>query len=255
MEANSHSARPAGVAEGRQPSVERALSHGGLPRIGSTESQQHNGPAGDHPRKRLPAKQTSRSFSDLSRCGHRLAAAAGAQKLGGCSGAVRTRPRWVRADLGSQQAASSSAPQAAVWRPCVALHAVRRRLRLQRHRQAAHYTRCACRVGPGQLYWLFPGACDPRKALLRSVQSRASWAPRCAAAGHMPGQCCARLLSLHCQVLVLRSASSGSSARAVRCPGERVPALILPFRSRSTVPATVTRSVPRAPPVTWFAWC
>ena len=62
MEANSHSAKPAGVAEGRQPSVERALSHGGLPRIGSTESQQHNGPAGDHPRKRLPAKQTSRSF-------------------------------------------------------------------------------------------------------------------------------------------------------------------------------------------------
>lgn len=148
MEANSHSARPAGVAEGRQPSVERALSHGGLPRIGSTESQQQNGPAGDHPRKRLPAKQTSRSFSDLSRCGHRLAAAAGAQELGGRSGAVRTRPRWVRADLGCQQAASSSAPQAAVWRPCVALHAVRRRLRLQRHRQAAHYTRFAFRVGP-----------------------------------------------------------------------------------------------------------
>ena len=159
MEANSHSTRPAGVAEGRQPSVERALSHGGLPRIGSTESQQHNGPAGDHPRKRLPAKQSSRSFSDLSRCGHRLAAAPGTQQLGGRSGAVRTRTRWVRADPSSQQAASCSAPQAAVWRPCVALHAVRRRARLQRHRRVAHCARFACRMGPGLLSWLFSGAC------------------------------------------------------------------------------------------------
>ena len=114
MEANSNSTRPAGVAEGRQPSVERALSHGGLPRIGSTESQQHNGPAGDHPRKRLPAKQTSRSFSDLSRCGHRLAAAADAQKLGGRLGAVCTRLCWVRADLGSQQPGSCCAAQETV---------------------------------------------------------------------------------------------------------------------------------------------
>ena len=110
MEANSNSTRPAGVAEGRQASVERALSHGGLPRIGSTESQQHNGPAGDHPRKRLPAKQSSRSFSDLSRCGHKLAAAGDAQKLGECSGAVRTRACWVRADPGSQQAGGCCAP-------------------------------------------------------------------------------------------------------------------------------------------------
>ena len=132
MEANSNSTRPAGVAEGRQPSVERALSHGGLPRIGSTESQQHNGPAGDHPRKRLPAKQTSRSFSDLSRCGHRLAAAAGTQKLSERSGAVRPRPRWVRADLGSQQAGSCCAPPETFWSPRVALRAVRRRALLRK---------------------------------------------------------------------------------------------------------------------------
>ena len=69
MEPSAPLGRPVGVAEGRQSSVERVASHGGLPRIGSTESQQQNGSAGDHPRRRLPAKQTSRSFSDLSRCG------------------------------------------------------------------------------------------------------------------------------------------------------------------------------------------
>ena len=69
MEASAPLSRPAGVAEGRQSSVERVASHGGLPRIGSTESQQQNGSTGDHPRRRLPGKQTSRSFSDLSRCG------------------------------------------------------------------------------------------------------------------------------------------------------------------------------------------
>ena len=68
MDPSAPLGRPAGAAEGRQSSVERVASHGGLPRIGSTESQQQNGSTGDHPRRRLPAKQTSRSFSDLSRC-------------------------------------------------------------------------------------------------------------------------------------------------------------------------------------------
>ena len=200
MEANSNSTKPAGVAEGRQASVERALSHGGLPRIGSTESQQHNGPAGDHPRKRLPAKQTSRSFSDLSRCGPQLAAAAYAQPLGERPGAARTSPRWVRAQarVGYAQIQVVSRPAAAALHRSSVQH-----LYCSAHRQAAR----ACAESSARL---------PTARALRAVQAPVC-CPGCCLwpAGYADGYCAACRAASHGRRGVRQQGSSLDSATAL----------------------------------------
>ena len=89
------------------------------------------------------------------------------------------------------------------------------------------------------------GACELRKALFRSVQSRTSLRHD----ARQQGTC----LDSAEPLWIFTLPSVGVAQRpfwllcAVCCPGELVPALILPSQARSTMPATVKRSLPRTP--------